>query len=661
MASKDSPVLIDDCSGGQNAAMPPHMVAKNQCAAAVNVEWFRGSVARKRRGSRLVERDAGSALPTTKKFSTIAGSYRTADTDIALVVEAADLSEWYRWGEGSWDFTPFTPIDTQATNACVVFFGSRIVAAYKSSVDRLHWLDVPPGFRVGFAPPATPTIVETAGAVTDNRKYRAAFIATSADGGRSEPSTETAVKTLIGERATATAPGANPGLEIYNQWELQVASDDDNYATWWVVGQAALISDIVDNNASLLNLEVAPQLGLFEPPHSAKFLMVDDNRLLLAGAHESTDEIMQQRVWFTPVLGDMDEGDDARIPNSTTQRNWVDLNAGDDGGAITGFAPATLGDVLVFKRTQLWRMTRTGNIDAPYIPRLIDPVYGTFGYRTVCAGQDAAGGPCVYFASARGPVRFGLNGPEYLGAAIEDVWATVNTHGNVYTSQHGVYYADRGQYWLWVSTNAATVPDTLLIFTVATGGWARYTGAIAAALSSALLPRYVTEPNKGVSLTISLVAPRVPYCCPNTNGQIVECDAINPSTGVALDTDLETYSGSAGVWSDGTPYQAYVTTTPIPPKTLDGFMTVQDVTVEADAAAGVTLSVSLVRDHGAETRTFSTSLAADGTETRVIRRVEGAATAGARAVAVTLGDASAVASQWNLLRAQLRVLPEAQP
>jgi hypothetical protein len=680
MATRDVPIVLADLSGGQNSADPPLALGPTQAIAVVNVEWHRSKFGRKRRGSRLIERESGmSALPTDTTFVTMAGVQRPTNgltpNPVGLIVETFDF-RWVSWGyDTGYDWVLGNVSDTPLTHACVVYFAGRWFAAFKSAADRLHTIGTgvfgfnATGYRVGIGPPlAAPVISEAAGSVTDLRKYRHCFCSMSGTVMlmRSEPGPETLAHTLTAEQASAAAPGAAPAGENYNAWELQVASDDDTYATWWVVGQALTSVAIVDNNTSLLVLEPAPELGLHEPPHSAKYLGVDDNRMLMAGAYEqSTDPIQQSRVWFTPVEGDLGIGDGERVPDTVTgQRNWVDVDAGDQGGEITGFGPATLGDILVFKRAQLWRLVRTGNVDAPYIPRAIDKSIGTFGYRTISPGQDAAGGPCVYFASARGPMRVGHDSVQYLGAAIEDVWQTVNQYANVHTSQHGTYYPNRGQYWLWVSVGTSTVPSVLLVYTVATNGWAVYTGPLATAQASALWPRFVQEPNKGVPIGLGQPHPSekaewVPYCAPTAFGQIAECDAINPQTGVALATDLELYSGAGTVWTPGTSYQGYLTTRPLPQKELDSTLTVQGAHVIASAQAGVVLTLGIVRDYGAETRTFTcAALTAAGTETIVIRRFDAAETANARALHLTIGDGAAAATQWALHALQMRVMEE---
>jgi hypothetical protein len=511
-------------------------------------------------------------------------------------------------------------------------------------------------------------VVKAAGAITDTRKYRAVVCVLSGSAYllRSEPSTETAAQGLVAQQASNSAPGAAPAAEAYTSWELQGATVLDNYATWWVLGTAGAAVAIVDNSTSLFGLTPAPELGLHEPPISVKYLQPDDNRLLMAGSYQNTtDAVQQSRVWFTPVLGDLDIGDDQRIPDTVSgQTNWVDVDAGDDGGEITGFGPGTLGDVLVFKRAQLWRLIRTGNVAAPYIPRPINKSVGTFGYRTVKAGEDAQGQPCVYFAGQRGPYRVGVGGVEYLGHTVEDVWSRVNQFSSLHYSQHAVYYPDKGQYWLFVSVDGGTVPTVLLVYTVASGGWATYTGMIATATASALLPRAIQEPNKGVTIPLGGPHPAetaawVPYVATNTNGQIAECDAINPNTGVALDTDLETWSSGSSTWIDGTTYAASITTAPLA-KHVAGRLTVTEGALFADAASGVSVSVGLIPDYDtARTRTASVSLTAEGSGTRILKRIDGCQYAGAKAMQATVGDAAAVASQWTVHALELRLRLEA--
>ncbi|HEX5010212.1 MAG TPA: hypothetical protein VFY71_07410, partial [Planctomycetota bacterium] len=107
-------------------------------------------------------------------------------------------------------------------------------------------------------------------------------------------------------------------------------------------------------------------------------------------------------------------------------------------------------------------------------------------------------------------------------------------------------------------------------------------------------------------------------------------------------------------WSDGTAFQASVTLPPLV-KPCDGTVEVVEASVFADAASGVSVSVGLIPDYDStKTRTASVSIAAAGSEARVMRRVDGAQMGEARAMQVSIGDASAVASQWTLHALQVR-------
>jgi hypothetical protein len=162
MAGHDAPIVIDDCRGGQNAADPPHLLGPTQVTAATNVEWYRASLARKRRGSRLIERTSGaSPLPSNKVFVTLAGVQRPYNglttRPVGIMVETTDFA-WYSWGyDTSYAWVTANTADTGTTNACLAYFNGKWFAAYKSGVDRLHYLGTgvggSTGYRVGLATP----------------------------------------------------------------------------------------------------------------------------------------------------------------------------------------------------------------------------------------------------------------------------------------------------------------------------------------------------------------------------------------------------------------------------------------------------------------------------------------------------------------------------
>ena len=151
---------------------------------------------------------------------------------------------------------------------------------------------------------------------------------------------------------------------------------------------------------------------------AGKFLLTDDNRLLVGGTwHEPND-----RVYFTPVLGSLDQGDDERYVDTATQKNWVSLTT-KNGGRITGMGgPVQNGLIYVFKYRQIWRLSPTGEVTAPYLVRKVSNTVGCIRHRTIIMGEDATGNAALYFLSHRGPFRISVDGIEYLGRDIEDRW-----------------------------------------------------------------------------------------------------------------------------------------------------------------------------------------------------------------------------------------------
>src|SRR5262249_44739127 len=153
---------------------------------------------------------------------------------------------------------------------------------------------------------------------------------------------------------------------------------------------------------------------------SVKYLVTDGNRLLGAGAWEPsgvTSGGKNSRVWYTPVLGSADKGDDERVPNQTTQKNWVDLNE-NDGGGVTGLGVLN-GTPIAFKYRQIYRLTPTGDVTTPYLPKkLIDGV-GCVSHKSITVGEDEVGHPALYFLSHKGAYRLVMSG---AGIALQYLW-----------------------------------------------------------------------------------------------------------------------------------------------------------------------------------------------------------------------------------------------
>jgi hypothetical protein len=116
------------------------------------------------------------------------------------------------------------------------------------------------------------------------------------------------------------------------------------------------------------------------------------------------------------------------------------------------------------------------------------------------------------------------------------------------------------------------------------------------------------------------------------------------------------YTGTGGD-DDGEEYLAFVKTRAYPPggsiKKLGTIGQIQQPLVVTRKAL-TTLQLEIDKDRGRELETDTVNLAAQGTETRVIRKFEGAGVADASLVQFKLGDILATVRRWTIDRFQAR-------
>lgn len=625
----DAWFAVTSLEGGFDGTTPPHALPPNMCVAATNVDWDGATLARKRNGCEAV------STANMNSGGTPAWIYRhvPGGDDTAAEVWAwntGSTSVFWRVAGGTTWASVSLPDTLTACRVCGVSFNGKLFIAYDSTVDRLHAWDGSSLRRVGLAAPsAAPSIAESAGAATDVRKYRAVALHLSGSDTirRSEPSAASSSITLTAERATATFGGAPSEGETH--WELQVASDDDSFATWYVVGQATTATTIVDNNANIVSLNPAAEAGLYQTPPSARFLLVDENRLLLAGSFESTSATFSSRVWFTPVLGASDLGDDERYTNTSTLKGWVDIDRG-AGGAITGMGGPLYGSPYVFKRRGIYKLVRTGSDVTPYQVVVITRAVGALAHRTITLAEDEEGNPCLYFLSERGPYRLGVRGLQYLGKPIEYLTAILTASFGTSTTHFTLYYPGRHQVWWWFNTDGSTTANRMAVYDIKRRAWSGNTGSIISAAHADLIPTTL-----GASMTLSL-KPGL--------GMLAAAIAANTI-----------YRADVGTDDAGTAFQAFVTSRAYTLSEIGAATTIAGAFLRAAAASGVTIQLGLIPDFDTtRTRTFTVSIAAAGSESRVTAALTDAELADVRAVQFTLGDAAAVSNNWILDALSLR-------
>jgi hypothetical protein len=239
--------------------------------------------------------------------------------------------------------------------------------------------------------------------------------------------------------------------------------------------------------------------------------------------------------------------------------------------------------------------------------------------------------------SAEGPYRLGKNGLEYLGHDIEDVindqevaGAKLNVNAATKVS-FAEYYPGLHQLWLWVATGTSDDPDTLVVFHPlmgastnegVRGGWSVFDGHLAAARCACLFSNTL-----GASMSKDL-KPHVGRLAPGT---LLKADSATSTTDA------------------GTAFRAYLLTKPLQPAGDAIKFQVFNPIVVAQAAAGVQLQVTVVRDDGEMTKPGKVMLTPrNDAQTRVRAAVDGATLSGCKSVQYEIGDKAAIASSWRV-------------
>jgi hypothetical protein len=441
-------------AGGLNDTVPSHFVADDQLAVADEVELTRsGSVTRRSGVTRASVNPAAVSIRFGHRHTP---SLNLAATEIWAFPESA--SNFYRSTSGtSWSAVSVSDTGSTANPTDAVSFNGKLYVAYEKNAgtDRLHCWDGTNFRRAGISTPSAPTAANTGSGsyAATVRYYKVQFYY--------QPASGVVTYSDLSPALTFTPSGTGTGVVVTKPttpdtatgWRVWASADNISY---FVVqaGQAVATTTFTDTTApasygTLFPALVAPESGAYTPPWSAKYLLVDENRLLIAGAYEATR--FASRVGWSAILGTAaaaygESGvisDDERFPPT----QYLDLDS-DEGGEITGMEMLN-GSVYVFKRYAVYKLVRTGNADAPYRPVTISKVVGALSRRCIIAGETETGAPCLYFLSDRGPYRISPEGGvTYLGESIETLWSTVNLKPVI--PPHGVYDARRAQVRWWI-------------------------------------------------------------------------------------------------------------------------------------------------------------------------------------------------------------------
>ena len=630
--AQDVTVLFGDLRGGRNSADPPLELADDQCVEALNVDWWKGSFGSKRGGTV----DSGASSPPGEILGTILRHVPGVDETAAELWGWGDSLGTYRLAGGTAWANPTVVDALQANEEDVsgVSFAGMFFIAQNTAQNRLHVWDpsITKVRRVGLATPGPPTGATMGGAgLTFSRDYRIrTFDNTTPGKRRSEASTSITVSITDDQGVTVTRPTL-PTSEDETHWEVEYRTTGTT--PWYRAAQVATGTTTYNDTAATIDTtNLSNSAGIHYPPPSAKYLVKDSGRILMAGAWETSGGYTtpnSRRIWWTSPFGSLDVGDAERIPNP------LGIGAGsgfDVEFDITGMAGPIQGTTFVFGYRRIVALTPTGSSGAAaYSKQTLRADIGCVRNQSCVLGQDENGNPALYFLSHLGPYRIGSAGIQYLGNDIEDVWATVNLDATK-VSCSAVYYADKHQVWWCFAVNGGNDPSVRYILDVRLirynekkkalgGGWAKHTGVPTQARSMCVFSTTI-----GASMSRRLQ----PYATvTGGNGRIWKCDSSTADVGSA--------------------FQAYLDTKPVAPFGLRFNMSVSDPQLVADVSTGVTITVSPLSDFGLATAQSGTALlTAAGSETQVQKRIEGLQASQAGVMAFRVGDAAAVSNGWTL-------------
>lgn len=634
MGTNTKQLSITDCHGGQNSIDAPMLLPENQVVSAVNVDFGAGGLCRKRRGCSVVDQAFDAGGPFGGGITSLIPHVPTTGLDFAelwAVDDTAVIGQYASTGAA----VEWTERDSPDTVGYVyswrgVSFNGKLFLAYDSDVNRLHCWDGTSHRRVGMATPDAPAAGNDAGAGTyaaTVRYYKASFTEEVAGTivRRSELSAATTI-TPHGDHTMIVVVKPDPVGEGETHWELWGSADN---LVYYLLSSMAVATGSYDDSAapsSYSSGAVAPLANANLPPPSAKYIVTDGNRLIMAGCWETSGGYVtpkNSRVWWTPVAGASDIGDDERIPLD----HYVDLNE-NDGDQITGLGVHD-GVIWVFKLRSVYKLIPTGNDAAPYQVYLVSRTYGAVRQETIVNGEDEVGQAALYFLSRMGPYRITTSGGvQYIGHDWSDVWRTLSPTSSLGDYAHASYHEWNRQVWFWIPN--PTTDKVLMVFDTRLGrpgafgirgGWSQFTGVMTRSACSCNFSDAPASPLMGTRQTIYL-------------GQ-------GATHGLLYAVDTTAKDGT-------TTYAGAITTKAYALGGVGRNFGIGAGALLARPSAGTTLTVTASRDYGVETRTATTPLTATGSETAVIRKLEGMDGAGLSAVQFTIGDAVATAATWTL-------------
>jgi hypothetical protein len=648
MAKND--ITIVSLKGGLNNTDDPSAIPADQCTEAFNVEFDKSMLGRRRAGTDAITLsaalDAHDRVPFL--FRHIPGTDATAAELWAFGVTGTASSTLDR-KTSSWQgaITPTDAITITGTYQYQLQAASlhgKLFLAYKSGQDRMHVWDGTNLRRTGLAEPAAPTAADTAvaGSFSGVRYYRVRYVVVSGSTvlRRSEPSDAlTFTPNGAFNGATVTKPASISESETH--WELEASTDNNLFyrIARTVVGTTTVTDTTAYTTGYPLvsGAVLSADIGDYSLIHSGRFLVADEDRLLVLGSFEDT--ALASRVAWTPVGGDITgDGNDERLESDKTP--YVNLD-GLEGGGITGGASGSFGNVYVFKSERIYKLTRTRDRERAYIANTESKTMGALE-GSIVNGIDQTGASAIYFWDANlGPCRIGQWGIQHCGADILETVKTVNLSATQVVCR-AVYYPEKRQVHFHIATGSSNIPDTCLVLQTtemrnteagdARRGWSIYNGNRAKAIAVCTFATNIDDnTTRGLRLA--------PFIGLEGLGLVHRTDTGTTDNSVAFNGSIKTK-----------PF------TPVGELHEFEIMAGSLVAKEDDTA---TLDVKILKNYGQTTPTTvsSVSLAGTGSETVVVKRLNDLSAAELEAAQIQFTDPASPTGRWELIKFQAKLSP----
>lgn len=614
------PLRIRDLSGGIADGHPAH-IPDNCVEAAYNVEFWDGTCGGRRNGSTAVVSALTNAMISNGLFVHTPTASRTTDR-LWTLSDATGLLRFYD--------SAYTGTNPTITDGDIIIYGSGVdwatvhgklfiaakrVTSAAAALDRLAVYDGTSVRRVGIAAPtAAPTAANNGvGTYSGARKWRVRLSVQSAGATirRSEPSAELSfTPSGTGSGVTVTRPGT---LEGATHWELEEVGS--NGVDWYRIATTLIGTTTHTTTLALTAVAttgiLSDDIGDYSLIPSAKYLTVDDDRLIYAGSHEDTTK--GSRVAWTPVYSDASGvGNDERAPTDVS--GFLDFDSL-DGGDITGIRSWN-GKVIVFKRGQTHQMVRTGGRSRAYLPDTLSKLHGAIP-GSIMEGTDKNSQSCLLFIDQEaGPMMLSAAGLRILlDERMRRLWKTTFNR-NAVNAVSCLWHVGKGQGWWHIAGPAANDPNIRWVYESSTEGIVFHTIPQAA--------RAATYFNQFPHFTAD--------------------------TGSATNTNRIIKGDDPTATSDyGTNFRAYVKTKAYQLGGLVRRFAFVSAILEAKASAGLSLTVTFIRDYGLESKATTVWIAPVGSEEFVSVPMDNAFLAECQALSIEFGDPAARAvAAWQV-------------